>query len=175
MHSLHRGFIGTQVLLPDRLVDSFAEIPSHVLKCTHCPDNVKDALLALKGQHLDQMQMLPRGLQKVFFVVCGGGFMMVIAGPRHLFHNPPLRSRREWIHHHHSLDHGLPLMPPRWYSSLQGSALPNPWNPKRRQKKVALQNTNAQGSSSLFPKTRIGSPTWIALFGITLKCGVHGS
>ncbi|KAL7540425.1 hypothetical protein ACHAXR_010097, partial [Thalassiosira sp. AJA248-18] len=51
----------------DRLANSFAEIPSHVLKCKHCPDNVKDALLALKGRHPDQMQMLPRGSQKVFF------------------------------------------------------------------------------------------------------------
>ena len=51
----------------DRLANSFAEIPSHVLKCKHCPDNMKDALLALKGRHSDQMQMLPRGSQKVFF------------------------------------------------------------------------------------------------------------
>ena len=51
----------------DRLANSFAEIPSHVLKCKHCPDDVKDALLALKGRHPDQMQMLPRGSQKVFF------------------------------------------------------------------------------------------------------------
>jgi len=51
----------------DRLANSFAEIPSHVLKCKHCPENVKDALLALKGRHPDQMQMLPRGSQKVFF------------------------------------------------------------------------------------------------------------
>jgi len=51
----------------DRLANSFAEIPSHVLKCKHCPDDAKDALLALKGRHPDQMQMLPRGSQKVFF------------------------------------------------------------------------------------------------------------
>ena len=51
----------------DRLANSFAEIPSHVLKCKHCPSNIKDALLALKGRHADQMQMLPRGSQKVFF------------------------------------------------------------------------------------------------------------
>lgn len=51
----------------DRLANSFAEIPSHVLKCKHCPEKVKDALLALKGRHPDQMQMLPRGSQKVFF------------------------------------------------------------------------------------------------------------
>jgi len=51
----------------DRLANSFAEIPTHVLKCKHCPDNMKDALLALKGRHSDQMQMLPRGSQKVVF------------------------------------------------------------------------------------------------------------
>lgn len=51
----------------DRLANSFAEIPTHVLKCKSCPDNIKDALLALKGRHSDQMQILPRGSQKVFF------------------------------------------------------------------------------------------------------------
>ena len=51
----------------DRLANSFAEIPSHILKCKHCPSDVKDALLTLKGRHHDQMQMLPRGSQKVFF------------------------------------------------------------------------------------------------------------
>ncbi|KAL7553142.1 hypothetical protein ACHAWF_017615 [Thalassiosira exigua] len=51
----------------DRLSNSFAEIPGHVLKCRHCPADVRDALLALKGRHPDQMQMLPRGSQKVFF------------------------------------------------------------------------------------------------------------
>ena len=51
----------------DRLANSFAEIPAHVMKCKHCPDNVKDALLVLKGRHPEQMQSLPRGSQKVFF------------------------------------------------------------------------------------------------------------
>ena len=51
----------------DRLANSFAEIPGHVLKCKLCPDNMKDALLVLKGRHPDQMQLLPRGSQKVFF------------------------------------------------------------------------------------------------------------
>ena len=51
----------------DRLANSFAEIPSHVLKCKLCPVDVKSALLALKGRHHDQMQLLPRGSQKVFF------------------------------------------------------------------------------------------------------------
>lgn len=51
----------------DRLANSFAEIPSHILKCKHCPEDVKDGLLVLKGRHPDQMQMLPRGSQKVFF------------------------------------------------------------------------------------------------------------
>ena len=51
----------------DRLSNSFAdEIPSHVLKCRHCPAEIKDALLVLKEEHSDQMQMLPRGSQKVF-------------------------------------------------------------------------------------------------------------
>jgi len=51
----------------DRLANSFAEIPCHILNCPHCPDDAKEALLALKGRHPDQMQMLPRGSQKVFF------------------------------------------------------------------------------------------------------------
>lgn len=51
----------------DRLANSFAEIPSHILKCKHCPDAVRDALLVLKGRHHDQIQTLPRGSQKVFF------------------------------------------------------------------------------------------------------------
>jgi len=51
----------------DRLANSFAEIPSHILKCKHCPDAIKDGLLVLKGRHPDQMQTLPRGSQKVFF------------------------------------------------------------------------------------------------------------
>jgi hypothetical protein len=51
----------------DRLANSFAEIPSHVLKCKLCPCDVRDALLVLKGRHHDQMQLLPRGSQKVFF------------------------------------------------------------------------------------------------------------
>ena len=44
---------------------------------------------------------------------------MAIVGTQHFFHDPPLRVRREWIHHHHSLDRGPPLMPPRRHSSLQ--------------------------------------------------------
>jgi hypothetical protein len=51
----------------DRLANSFAEIPSHILKCKFCPGDVRDALLVLKGRHLDQMHLLPRGSQKVFF------------------------------------------------------------------------------------------------------------
>lgn len=51
----------------DRLANSFAEIPTHVLKCKFIPDDVKDALLVLKGRHSEQMQSLARGSQKVFF------------------------------------------------------------------------------------------------------------
>lgn len=51
----------------DRLANSFAEIPTHVLKCKHTPANIKEALLVLKGRHPSQMQSLPRGSQKVFF------------------------------------------------------------------------------------------------------------
>ena len=35
----------------DRLSYSFAEIPSHILKCKQCPDNTKEALLVLKVRH----------------------------------------------------------------------------------------------------------------------------
>jgi hypothetical protein len=51
----------------DRLANSFAEIPTHVLKCRRCPQPTKDALLLLKKRHADQMSRLPRGSQKVFF------------------------------------------------------------------------------------------------------------
>ena len=51
----------------DRLANSFAEIPGHVLKCRHCPQQTKDALYQLKQLHPEQMARLPRGSQKVFF------------------------------------------------------------------------------------------------------------
>ncbi|GAX22605.1 hypothetical protein FisN_14Hh238 [Fistulifera solaris] len=51
----------------DRLANSFAEIPAHVIKCRRCPENVKNALLELKNNHKEQMSRLPRGSQKVFF------------------------------------------------------------------------------------------------------------
>jgi len=51
----------------DRLANSFAEIPSHVLKCRNCDQAVKTALLVLKSKHPEQMAKLPRGSQKVFF------------------------------------------------------------------------------------------------------------
>jgi hypothetical protein len=51
----------------DRLANSFAEIPGHVLKCRRCPQKNKDALMRLKQGHPDQMSKLPRGSQKIFF------------------------------------------------------------------------------------------------------------
>eukprot|EP00797_Seminavis_robusta_P008397 Sro1595_g284670.2 (633) ;mRNA; f:10217-12115 len=51
----------------DRLANSFAEIPGHILKCRHCPQQTKDALYQLKQLHPEQMARLPRGSQKVFF------------------------------------------------------------------------------------------------------------
>lgn len=51
----------------DRLSNSFAEIPTHVLKCKYTPEDIKDSLLVLKGRHAEQMQSLARGSQKVFF------------------------------------------------------------------------------------------------------------
>jgi len=51
----------------DRLANSFAEIPSHVLKCRECPPECKNNLIHLKSQHPEQMARLPRGSQKVFF------------------------------------------------------------------------------------------------------------
>lgn len=51
----------------DRLANSFAEIPFHVLKCRHCPNETKQAIEELKIRHPDQMGKLPRGSQKVFF------------------------------------------------------------------------------------------------------------
>lgn len=51
----------------DRLANSFAEIPGHILKCRHCPQPAKDALYRLKQLHPEQMARLPRGSQKVFF------------------------------------------------------------------------------------------------------------
>ncbi len=51
----------------DRLANSFAEIPGHVLKCRRCPQGTKNALIDLKAMHSDQMSKLPRGSQKIFF------------------------------------------------------------------------------------------------------------
>ena len=51
----------------DRLSNSFAEIPSHLLKCSHCAPEIKAALLELKLRHAKQMSQMPRGSQKVFF------------------------------------------------------------------------------------------------------------
>mmetsp|Transcript_26244 Transcript_26244/g.56870 ORF Transcript_26244/g.56870 Transcript_26244/m.56870 type:complete len:1234 (-) Transcript_26244:138-3839(-) len=51
----------------DRLANSFAEIPGHVLKCKRCPPQTKASLLELKLTHSAQMSKLPRGSQKVFF------------------------------------------------------------------------------------------------------------
>ncbi len=51
----------------DRLANSFAEIPGHVLKCRRCPNQTKVSLQELKKKHPDQMSNLPRGSQKVFF------------------------------------------------------------------------------------------------------------
>lgn len=51
----------------DRLANSFAEIPSHILKCRRCPEQTKSALMDLKRKHPQQMSSLPRGSQKVFF------------------------------------------------------------------------------------------------------------
>lgn len=51
----------------DRLANSFAEIPAHILKCKSCPQEVTDALLVLKDRHSLQMSNRPRGSQKVFF------------------------------------------------------------------------------------------------------------
>ncbi|KAL3938559.1 MAG: hypothetical protein SGBAC_006560 [Bacillariaceae sp.] len=51
----------------DRLANSFAEIPGHVLKCRRCPQQTKEALMNLKAFHPEQMARLPRGSQKVFF------------------------------------------------------------------------------------------------------------
>ena len=51
----------------DRLANSFAEIPGHVLKCRRCPTQSKIALQELKSKHPEQMARLPRGSQKVFF------------------------------------------------------------------------------------------------------------
>jgi len=45
----------------DRLANSFAGIPDHVLMRKLCPNDVTEALLVLKGRHHAQISMLPRG------------------------------------------------------------------------------------------------------------------
>ena len=50
----------------DRIANSFAEMPSHILKCQHIPRATRDALLTLKETHAEQMRNLPRGSQKIF-------------------------------------------------------------------------------------------------------------
>jgi len=61
---LSRKFFWSNV---DRLANSFAEIPSHVLKCRNCSTETKSALGQIKLSHSEQMTRLPRGSQKVFF------------------------------------------------------------------------------------------------------------
>ena len=51
----------------DRIANSFAEIPRHVLTCKQCPTPTKQALQTLKQRHHVQMKKLPRGSQKIFF------------------------------------------------------------------------------------------------------------
>ena len=51
----------------DRLANSFAEIPSHILRCKRAPPEIKNTLTSLKSRHPEQMARLPRGSQKVFF------------------------------------------------------------------------------------------------------------
>jgi hypothetical protein len=48
----------------NRLSNSFACIPDHVITCRVCPKEVIDALLVLKDRHKSQMQSIPRGSQK---------------------------------------------------------------------------------------------------------------
>ena len=50
----------------DRLANSFAGIPDHVLTCKMCPPEVIEALLVLKGRNNVQMTGLPRGSQKKY-------------------------------------------------------------------------------------------------------------
>ena len=51
----------------DRLANSFAEIPSHIMRCKRASPCVKGNLGYLKGRHPEQMARLPRGSQKVYF------------------------------------------------------------------------------------------------------------
>jgi len=51
----------------DRLANSFAEIPSHIMRCKRAPPDVKSNLSFLKTRHPEQMARLPRGSQKVYF------------------------------------------------------------------------------------------------------------
>ena len=51
----------------DRLANSFAEVPIHVLNCKNCPQRIKTSLHTLKKNHPEQMADLPRGSQKIFF------------------------------------------------------------------------------------------------------------
>eukprot|EP00557_Chaetoceros_sp_GSL56_P007577 CAMPEP_0176499756 /NCGR_PEP_ID=MMETSP0200_2-20121128/13117_1 /TAXON_ID=947934 /ORGANISM="Chaetoceros sp., Strain GSL56" /LENGTH=670 /DNA_ID=CAMNT_0017898237 /DNA_START=174 /DNA_END=2186 /DNA_ORIENTATION=+ len=50
----------------NRLSNSFAEIPTHVLRCSSCPEVVKKALLTLKEFHPTQMAEKQRGSQKTY-------------------------------------------------------------------------------------------------------------
>lgn len=51
----------------DKVANSFAEIPNHVMKCRHTPDEVRDKCLQLKATHATEMAKKPRGSQKVYF------------------------------------------------------------------------------------------------------------
>jgi hypothetical protein len=50
----------------NRLSNSFAEIPTHLLRCSSCPEVVKKALLTLKEYHPIQMAEKQRGCQKTY-------------------------------------------------------------------------------------------------------------
>ena len=52
---------------PDRFKNNSTELSKHLLKCTYCPDEIKERLAHLKTFHPSHMKKLPRGGQIIFF------------------------------------------------------------------------------------------------------------
>jgi hypothetical protein len=51
----------------DILAGNYAHIPSHLMTCVWCPQEVKDELEEKKQSHLTQKARLDRGSQRAFF------------------------------------------------------------------------------------------------------------
>ncbi|KAL7561827.1 hypothetical protein ACA910_009667 [Epithemia clementina (nom. ined.)] len=86
----------------DRLANSFAEIPTHILKCAACPRETQEALLVLKAKHQEQMPLVARGSQKVYFRRMWFRIQNNVGPPNHKNHdyNMPPQQQQQGMHQH---------------------------------------------------------------------------